>query len=178
MRRPGKPVSPKTVPYMSLIDLGALSDFQLSGDESGLIQRVHALRKKLLRDFLPHEIRLCVGQGIGLPYVVPPALDILGRDPWVDTEYYPGDLLHACIEVERSYWQEHPEQTDRMCSILRLAAAAATPERQDIGRQERRDLEHGLKKFDVNTEPVAAPNGGPAKAVRDSGASEGPPSVS
>ena len=178
MRRPGKPVSPKTVPYMSLIDLGALSDFELSGDESGLVQRVHALRKKLLRDFLPHEVRLCVGQGIGLPYVVPRALDILSRDPWVETEYYPGDLLHACIDVEQSYWREHPEQRDGMCSILRLAAAAATPERQDIGRQERRDLEHGLKKFEVSTEPGAAPNGGPAERLGDSGASGGSPPVS
>lgn len=160
--RPRKPVSPKTVPYMSLIDLGELSDFQLSGDDSGLVQRVHAVQKKLLRDFQPDEIRLCVGQGIGLPYLVPRALDILAGDPWVETEYYSGDLLHACIDVERSFWDEHAAERDRMRAVLRLAAAAATPDREDIGRQERRDLEHGLKKFDVNTEPAAAPNGGPA----------------
>jgi len=176
--RPGKPISPKTVPYMSLIDLGALSDFQLSGDESGLIQRVHALRKKLLRDFLPHEIRLCVGQGIGLAYLVPRALDILARDPWIETEYYPGDLLNACIEVERPFWDEHSEERDRIRGVLKLAAAAATPERRDIGRQERRDLEHGLKKFDVSTEPVAAPNGGPATGSGNSERTGGPPSVS
>lgn len=174
--RPQKPVSPKTVPYMSLIDLGALSDFQLSGDESGLIQRVHALRKKLLRDFESAEIRLCVGQGIGLTYLVPRALDILARDPWVETEYYSGDLLRACIDVERSFWDEHTAERDRMRSVLRLAAAAATPARQDIGRQERRDLEHGLKKFDANTEPGA--NGGPAVPFGNSGVGEGPPSVS
>jgi len=161
---------------MSLMDLGALSDFQLSGDESGLVQRVHALRKKLLRDLQPDEIRLCVGQGIGLAYLVPRALDILARDPWTDTEYYSGDLLRACIEVKRSFWDKHVAERDRMRSVLRLAAAAATPDRQDIGRQERRDLDHGLKKFDVNTETIA--NGGPAMPSDNSRVPEGPPSVS
>jgi hypothetical protein len=135
---------------MSLIDLGELSDFQLSGDESGLIHRVHALRKKLLRDFRPEDLRLCVGQRIGLTHLVPRALDILVRDPWVETEYFPGDLLHVCIELERSFWDKHAAEKDRMRSVLRLAAAAATPDREDIGRQERRDLEHGLKKFEVS----------------------------
>jgi hypothetical protein len=156
MRRQ-KPVSSKTVPYRSLIDLGALSDFDLSGDESGLIQRVHALRKKLLRDFTPDEIRLCVSQGIGLEYLVPQALDILGADAWVETEYYPGDLLSACIDVERSFWDKHGSEKERMREVLRLAAQAATAGRQDLGRQERRDLEHGLRKFDL-TDPGAGPN--------------------
>ena len=145
--RPRKPVSAKAVPYMSLVDLGEVSDFQLSGDESGLIQRVHALRKKLLRDFQPDEIRLCVGQGIALTHLVPRALDILTQDPWVETEYYPGDLLNVCIAVESSFWDKHPAERDSMRAVLKLAAAQATPDREDLGRQERRDLEDGLRKF-------------------------------
>jgi len=173
-----KPVSRKTAPYMSLVDLGQLSDFELTGDESSLVRRVHAVRKKLLRDFQPDEIRLCVGQAIGLPYLVPSALDILSGDPWIETEYYCGDLLHACIEVEHSFWDQHAGERDRMRTVLRHAAAAATPDREDIGRQERRDLEHGLRKFDVNTEPSAAPNSGPATLLGDSGLTKGPSSES
>ena len=150
--RPNKQVSPKTVPYMSLIELGELSDFDLVGNESGLIQGVHAVRRKLLRDFQPGDVRLCVGQGIGLSYLIPRALDILTNDPWIETEYFPGDLLRACIDVEASYWGGHAADRERMRSVLQKAAAAAAPDHEGIGRQERRDLEHGLRKFNVNTE--------------------------
>nr|WP_095876306.1 contact-dependent growth inhibition system immunity protein [Streptomyces sp. TLI_235] len=40
-------------------------------------------------------LRLLIGQGVGLPHLVPLALDLLERDPAAEGGLFPGDLLDA-----------------------------------------------------------------------------------
>ncbi len=144
--------SAKHSDYRSLVDLGQITDFDLTGSEAGFIQKIHSVRKKWLRDFTPDEIRVCLAQEIGVAFLVPKALSILNDNPWIEAEYYEGDLLKTCIDVPDDYWKDKNEEKDLMKEVLLTAHRQVTNGKVSTGRQELRDLERGFRKFGMNTE--------------------------
>jgi hypothetical protein len=70
-----------------------------------LIEKCYALRRKPLRDFTVEDLRLGIGQDIGLEYLVPIAVEILRENPLAAGDMYAGDLLHAVLQVPREFWQ-------------------------------------------------------------------------
>lgn len=58
-----------------------------------------------------------IGQRIGLPHLVPLALDVLEQDPLAEGDFYPGDLLRNVCRVPDSYWAEHPDQAARLARL-------------------------------------------------------------
>ncbi len=147
-----KPRSPKSKKYLSLIDLGAIDDFRITGCEPGFIQKIHAVRKKCLRDFTADEVRVCLAQGVGTVYLVQKALDLLEVNPWIETEYFEGDLLKTCIDVPDDYWKDRKKEKDRMKIIMQAAHKQIANGKVSTGRQEIRDLDRGFQKFELNTE--------------------------
>lgn len=75
-----------------------------------LVQRCYELRKVPLNRLTVEDLRLLIGQSIGLQYLVPLALEFLEEDPLVEGDYFPGDLLKNVLAVKEGYWQEHREQ--------------------------------------------------------------------
>jgi hypothetical protein len=49
-----------------------------------------------------------IGQGIGLPYLVPLALERLEWEPLAAGDFYPGDLLQAVSRAGEAFWAGHP----------------------------------------------------------------------
>ena len=76
---------------------------------SYLVQTCHALRSKPLRDFTIEDLRIMIGQNIGLEYLVPLAIVHLQHDPFVAGDFYPGDLLHNVLTVESSFWEQRQD---------------------------------------------------------------------
>jgi len=68
--------------------------------DSHLVQSCHALRTKPLQDFSPEDFRIMIGQNIGLPFLLPLALNILKDDPLAAGEYYESELLVAALRSE------------------------------------------------------------------------------
>lgn len=76
---------------------------------SFLVRTCHALRRKPLRDFTVEDLRIMIGQNIGLNYLLPLAIEQLRRDPLVAGDLYPGDLLAAVLRVESGFWPVQPQ---------------------------------------------------------------------
>lgn len=76
---------------------------------SALVTRAHQLYKKPLATFTVEDLRLMIGQELGLRFLVPLAVEILEEDPFVSGDYYHGDLLSAVLSIERKFWKEHPD---------------------------------------------------------------------
>lgn len=91
--------------------------------KSYLVQTIHALRRKPLAAFTVEDLRIMIGQQIGLSYLVPIALNHLERDPFVAGDFYAGDLLGVVADIPSTYWLAHPEDARRMDSMARQAAA-------------------------------------------------------
>jgi hypothetical protein len=91
--------------------------------ESHLVQTIHALRRKPLNEFTVEDLRIMLGQSVGVKHLVPLALAHLERDPFVAGDFYPGDLLGVVMGVRAEYWRSHPTEAVRMTRIADQASA-------------------------------------------------------
>ena len=88
---------------------------------TALVARVHALRHAPIGTLSPGDLRILIGQGIGLAWVVPLALDLLENDPCVEGDLYPGDLHAAVAGVAPEHWSRHADQAERFSTIPECA---------------------------------------------------------
>jgi hypothetical protein len=91
---------------------------ELEGDRWGepddsatsLIRDCHRLRTVPLGFLSDDDVRLLLGQTIGLDWLVPLALSRLEKDPFAG-DLYRGDLLAAVLRAGTAYWADHPADT-------------------------------------------------------------------
>lgn len=76
---------------------------------TGLVERVHRLRKKVLTDLSPAELGVLIRQNEGLQYVVTLALEVLQNNPLVEGDYYEGDLFQNVMDLPEEFWKAHPD---------------------------------------------------------------------
>lgn len=76
---------------------------------SHLITECHRLRQIPLSQFTVENLRIMIGQDIGLKYLVPIALEKLTEDPFVAGDFYAGDLLNAVVQVKWEFWEKNDD---------------------------------------------------------------------
>lgn len=76
---------------------------------SHLVTTIHRLRRKPLNEFTVEDLRIMIGQNVGLVYLIPMAIERLNEDPLISGDYYQGDLLKQVLTVELKFWQENAE---------------------------------------------------------------------
>jgi hypothetical protein len=96
--------------------------------DSYLVTTCHRLRTKPVDDFSVEDLRIMIGQKVGLPHLIPLAVAVLERDPLAEGNYYPGDLLANVIGAEE-WLQAHPEWLGRVVRVTERA----TKELEDAG---------------------------------------------
>lgn len=85
---------------------------------SFLIQECHRLRTVPIGEMTVENLRILIGQNMGLAYLVPIALSILEQNPWAEGDYYPGDLLKSVVSVEKKYWSEHQDEMMQLSTVI------------------------------------------------------------
>jgi hypothetical protein len=101
--------------------------------ESNLVTDVHRLRRVPLKQFRIEDLRLMIGQKVGLEYLVPIALDHLDANPLVEGDFYPGDLLAAVLRVPDGFWRDRPVLVPRVLSAIDAALARLRKEDERDG---------------------------------------------
>ncbi len=76
--------------------------------DSHLVTECHRLHRVPLSKFSVEDLRIMIGQGFGLRYLVPLALEQLRENPLAEGAHYPGDLLVNLLQAGPQFWQEHP----------------------------------------------------------------------
>ncbi len=90
---------------------------------SYLVTTIHRLRRVPLRQFSVEDLRIMIGQNMGLPYLVPLALEQLRKHPLVEGDFYPGDLLKAVLSADANFWRDHADWRDEVEEIAQRAHA-------------------------------------------------------
>lgn len=108
---------------------------------SGLVIRCHELRKVPLADLSAEDLRLLIGQKIGLEHLVPLALNVLAKDPWVEGDLYPGALIWAVVQIDHSFWKEHPAFLRELIEVRSLALLNVPSEADEDQRRVLQALE-------------------------------------
>lgn len=88
------------------------------GCKSYVVTTCFAARKKPLQELSNEEIRLLVGQKLGLKYLLPLAVDILKTDPLIEVTFYPGDLLKQLLKLNVEDWKDNIEEKDSLLEIV------------------------------------------------------------
>src|SRR5689334_16560777 len=84
---------------------------------SNLVQTIHRLRRKPINEFTVEDLRITLGQNCGVEHLTPLALNLLEVDPFVEGDFYPGDLLASVMGISRDYWLTHPNEAARMENV-------------------------------------------------------------
>jgi hypothetical protein len=87
--------------------------------KSYLVVTCHHLRRKPLEEFIVEDLRILIGQNIGLRYLMPLALEHLRANPFVSGDYYGGDLLKSVLTVKCEFWQVNREMWMQTEEIIR-----------------------------------------------------------
>lgn len=88
------------------------------GLSSSLVVECHRLRKVPIKDFSPADLRVMIGQNIGLNFLVPLAIEILKQNPLVEAYYYEGDLLTTVLESDADFWKRNKEMYLQIVDIV------------------------------------------------------------
>lgn len=105
--------------------------------ETPMIGRVLSLRRKRLKDLTNGEVRLAVGQKVGLPIILEVAIARLRADPLLEADYYPGDLLAALVQIDEDAWGSRTALRAELADLFRQAMDRST----DAGDAFREGLE-------------------------------------
>jgi hypothetical protein len=82
-----------------------------------LVTTAHRLRQLPLSALQPEDLRLLIGQNIGLRHLVPLALAQLRSNPLAAGDFYEGDLFSAVLSADRTFWITHDELADEVQAI-------------------------------------------------------------
>ncbi|WP_336518008.1 contact-dependent growth inhibition system immunity protein [Pollutibacter soli] len=90
------------------------------GYDSNLVITCHKLRKKPLDEFSIGDLRIMIGQNIGLKFLIPIAIDELRKNILAEGDFYPGDLLQAVLHSEADFWKDNRDYFIEMRKLVEL----------------------------------------------------------
>ncbi len=86
---------------------------------SHLVSTCHKLRKKQLKDFNIEDLRIMLGQSIGLNFLIPIAIEKLQQNILVGGDFYEGDLLANVLTSEIDYWKREKNNWETICTLFK-----------------------------------------------------------
>jgi hypothetical protein len=83
-----------------------------------LVEKCFQYRRIPIKDLSIEQVRLLLGQKIGIEYILPRAIHFLQENILAEGNYYPGDLLAAILTIDESGWTDHFELRRRFDELL------------------------------------------------------------
>ncbi|MGX1488242.1 hypothetical protein RKD41_000501 [Streptomyces tendae] len=107
-----------------------------AGGETRLMATVRELRRKPIGGLTVEDMRLLIGQDVGLAYLLPLAMEVLRDTPLAEGDMYEGDLLAAVLTRSAEVWRDFPE--------LRCEVREIVSELADVPPALKREVEEFL----------------------------------
>lgn len=87
--------------------------------ESYLVKTCSALRKKPINEFTPEDLRIMIGQQLGLRFLIPMAIKLLKKDLMAKGDFFKGDLLQSVLHVESLFWENNRDYWKQIDRLIR-----------------------------------------------------------
>ena len=107
----------------------------LSSDEgSYLIKTCNSLRRKQLQDFTIEDLRIMIGQEIGLYFLIPLAIETLTDNLFAEGDMYEGDLLKNVLDLDTKFWDDNKNYWQQLNEIIKDRLQEIAKMKFDISR--------------------------------------------
>ncbi|MEO1030038.1 MAG: contact-dependent growth inhibition system immunity protein [Bacteroidota bacterium] len=83
------------------------------------VQKSYDLMDKKLCLFEPEDLRLMIGQKLGLKYLIPIAINILKKDPLIEANFFEGDLLLKVLNIDQNFWNGYPKLKEEVLKMFK-----------------------------------------------------------
>ena len=103
-------------------------------DATSLVRTVHEWRRRPIGTLEPDELARLIGQDVGLPWLLPLAVEIL-RDEAREQPaggFIDGDLLYAVVTRSPEVWRAHPELAHELKNAVTLLTDLSTYEKREV----------------------------------------------
>ena len=87
--------------------------------DSHLVKRCHELRKLPLDSFTTEDLRIMIGQQLGLDYLIPLALEVLTKDLFIEGDFFEGDLLKNVLTIDTSFWDKNKNYWETLDNLIK-----------------------------------------------------------
>ena len=87
--------------------------------DSHLVRTCHDLRKKPLQNFETEDLRIMIGQNIGLSFLIPLAINVLSQNILAEGDLYEGDLLTNVLKCQRAYWINNKPEWEAVILLMK-----------------------------------------------------------
>lgn len=84
-----------------------------------LVTTCHKLCKKPINQFEVEDLRIMIGQKIGLKYLLPFAIEKLKKDLFISGDFYEGDLLQVILKMEKQFWIDNPIVKNEIDNLIK-----------------------------------------------------------
>jgi hypothetical protein len=88
--------------------------------QSFLEEACHTYRKVPIENLTIEQLRLLIGQKIGLNYLLPIAFEELEANILAEGHLYEGDLLESISRLDKPFWASHSDYYQRFLNILKI----------------------------------------------------------
>lgn len=105
-----------------------------SGEESYLIKTCYHLRKKQLQYFTTEDLRMMIGQEIGLYFLIPLAIEKLRDNLFAEGDMYEGDLLKNVLEIDTKFWVDNKNYWQQLNDLIKDRRQEITKKSFDISK--------------------------------------------
>jgi hypothetical protein len=129
--------------YKSLAHLQKLGNYSPSKNPpTPLVAKCEALFLKPFNEYSIENLRIMIGQDIGLEFLVPLAIEKLQEYILAEGDFYPGDLLQSVLRVNRSFWLQHRVLYDQLKKLVKASKQRILKEEISLGlfKQNLKDL--------------------------------------
>jgi hypothetical protein len=109
--------------------------------DSHLMTECTRLRRVPLCEFTTENLRIMIGQQIGLEFLIPLAIQRLREDPFAEGGFYPGDLLQDVVRADSRFLVSHPDLRREIAEIVSCAFASL----QSLEEIDRETAEEALR---------------------------------
>ncbi len=87
--------------------------------DSYVVRTCHSMRKKPLNEVTIEELRLVIGQGFSLEYLIPMAIEVLKDNILAEGDLFEGDLLASTISTKTfDYWKVHKDKMRMIADLI------------------------------------------------------------
>ena len=86
--------------------------------DSYVITTCHKARQKPIRSLSNEEIRCLIGQKTGIKYLLPIAVGIVKKEPFIDITLFEGDLLLQLLRLDINDWKYNPNELQIFITII------------------------------------------------------------